>query len=301
MIERQKRQKALLSGEIPICLSTQACCRYLLNHGLMPDFVKIIELWPYQADEEWQELICSKNISHLKDRVYFPSAISGTWKYNGDTRSVVYSNRPSTVQHYAAQDGNIIIEAGMTLNHERFAIRKRFNEIPSGVLISDGVFYEYLAGKIDEIVFADAPFSIFEIQNVMEQIAAIDETNVFTVFAREALDFNRMYLERVYPGQDLVNTFWGYLLSTGRNPVYTNMRELLAALRVHLPREWRSTEIEAITQVLSELDLCTVEKKGSIMAIKLFSSTNSQVDIDHSLYYLEGLAEKKLFRIWKPN
>ncbi len=296
VIERQKRQKALLKGQIPICLITRACCRYLLNNRLIPDFVQIVELWPYQADEEWQELVNLYHIKQVKGNFNVPAAIKNTWNYNHNTRALVYSNRPSTVQYYAAQDGSIIVEAGMTLNHERLAIRKHFNKIPSGVLISDGVFYESLAGKIDELVFADAPFNIFEILNVMEQIAAVDETHVYAVFARDALDFNRTYLERIYPGQDLVYSFWGYLLSTGENPVYTSMRELLTALMVHKPREWRSTEIDAITQVLSELDLCTVEKKGSIMAIKLFSPTNRQVDINHSLYYLEGLAEKKAFQ-----
>ena len=62
-----------------------------------------------------------------------------------------------------------------------------------------------------------------------------------------------------------------------------------------LDRNMTWAEIAPIIQILGDLDLCKMAKQGSIIEIKFIKSEILPPDINNSLYYLEGLAEKTVY------
>jgi single-stranded-DNA-specific exonuclease len=52
-------------------------------------------------------------------------------------------------------------------------------------------------------------------------------------------------------------------------------------------------------RIMSDLGLCLYRKKGSIIEIKILSTTSPTLDLADSPYYREGQAEKRAFAKWK--
>lgn len=50
---------------------------------------------------------------------------------------------------------------------------------------------------------------------------------------------------------------------------------------------------------MSDLGLCLYRKKGSIIEIKVLSTTSPTLDLADSSYYREGQAEKRAFAKWE--
>jgi single-stranded-DNA-specific exonuclease len=82
---------------------------------------------------------------------------------------------------------------------------------------------------------------------------------------------------------------------SGYQNIRQELTELTGNIAGFLQRRLAASDILPVLQILSDLGLCQVKKKGSIMKIKFINREVSSLDISESPYYLEGIAEKRTF------
>ncbi len=290
----------LRDNHIKVCLTTNSFLEYYLKkHVLDTKNFHIIQAWSAPERNNWAEMLqkYQHSVWHWVPRYRFQ--VQRDWKFKRDCRTYIYCNRPPTLRNLSQDVPGLYIEVGIDTPEKRDPIRQSFLARETGTLLSDGAYVKpFNHQDIDEMVFADLPFSEYEALSVLSQIAADRETTIWATFGEDAIDFNRRYLERSYPDGDLVKAVWKYLSARGQDQGGYSLDILAKEMKTEIGQGVSTLEIEAVLCILADLCLCEIEKKGSIMAIKLINTAAADFDLNNSPYYLEGLAEKKAFAAW---
>ncbi|SHG95357.1 single-stranded-DNA-specific exonuclease [Thermosyntropha lipolytica DSM 11003] len=291
--ERKRRLQYLIKNENKIFLLTQALYDYICKKKLVKDWPYIIKVMDdkagagiYYGYDNWEEQMVA-NIK-WKDK----------WRYSGKKKVLVYANKMSTLKLWQEKIPNVLIEAGEEDVRKRDYMRHVFDALEEGVLLTDGGTGRFIA-ELDEVVFADMPLSLYETRLVMDQIAAADQINPVFLFSQEKLDEHDIFLKRHYPDAGIVKSVLTYLFRHPGAVLEVELEKLTHEVNKLTDGDLKKQDVAAVLHILSDLDLCQIRKKGSIMEIKLLQPAVATVDIAESPYYLEGLAEKKAFYNWK--
>lgn len=266
---------------------------YLKNHSLPAKLKTIFFVFPDQLLKELLTNYPDLSIYTVVTDSSSPLLI-GSKNIFAEKRILLYANRKTTLQSVINQKGNYSIEAGINDIRQRKAIRRRFVQ-SGGVLISDGANVSIAGLDNIKVFYADAPYSIYEARMVIDQLAAGEEKEAGILFSKKDLDFNRYYLQRIYPDIDLLRGVLSYLQDAPKNPITISMEDLSASLKVYLNKDVNHLDIIPALGIMDELGLCQCKKKGSIMAIKYLGSDKPTVNVRESIYYQEGQLEKKEF------
>lgn len=295
--ERRNLMNELAQGRNRLFLVTTAFDHYYRRNCRPPEKLScVFTFYPDQPTREVQEYYKDCNIISLqKDSK--PRIVTGKADFDPARRVFLYANRNTTLQAFADRD-RLNVEAGINDIRKRKAIRRCFMQ-SGGILISDGA-HTGVAGLDDtDVFFADAPYSLYEAQMVMNQLAAGEDREATILFARHDLQFNRRYLERRYPGIELLKGAWSYFKTRQYRPLTAGIDQLSSAVGAYLQKDFKPADLMGVLDSIADLGLCDFTKKGSIMAIKFVKSDNSAVNLRNSLYYLEGQVEKKEFSRWE--
>ncbi|MGI5911630.1 MAG: single-stranded-DNA-specific exonuclease RecJ [Syntrophomonadaceae bacterium] len=275
-----------------VYLVTIAFINYYLSKYSLPEKIKrIFALNPDQAIIDLQEKYQNCYIKTLQAPGRYTFTL-GLADYDKRDRVLLYANRKTTVDSVTRNMENLCIEAGINDIRQRRTIRRNFMQY-GGVLVSDGANTSVTGLDNTEVFFADAPYSIYEAEMVLNQLAAGTEKKARILFNRVDFEFNHRYLQRIYPGADLLKGMLIYCKKVRSNPFTTNLADIKAFLKAYLGQDTKPLEIMSALAIMADLDLCQFKKKGSIMAIKLNDHDYSKLNIKDSIYYLEGRAEKK--------
>ena len=286
-------------GENYIYLLTMAFIKYYSRTRSLPDNLKyIFFLWPNHRDEHINEYLEGHN-SYSLGKVEETRILPGKPNFTKGRRVLVYANRNTTLRSFASTRQPLSIEAGVNDTRKRNTIRRTFLQAPEGILLSDGVDTGTARLTNTDVFFADVPYSIYEAQMVMEQLAAGEDREAWALFSHHDLDFNRRYLQRTYPAGQLMQKVLAYFKKLQRNQLRADINKLSSSIGDYLQIDFKPADLIPVLHIMAELGLCQFEKKGSIMAIKFIKSHNSTVNLGDSLYYLEGQVEKKEFNRWE--
>ena len=289
----------LSRGRNYIYLSTIAFFKYYMRTRNLPQNLKyIFYLWPNHSDEHINEYLQGRNLYSL-GIIEESRIMSGRPDFAKGRRVLVYANRNTTLRSFASARQPLSIEAGVNDMRKRNTIRRNFLQAPEGILLSDGVNTGTARLTNTDVYFADIPYSMYEAQMVMDQLAAGEDKEAWALFNDDDLDFNRHYLKRTYPNAELIQKVLAYFKKLQRNQLNTDIDKLCSSIGDYLQSDFKSADLIPVLHIMAELGLCEYQKKGSIMAIKFIKSRNSTVNLGDSLYYLEGQVEKKEFNRWE--
>lgn len=291
--ERNKRIQQLLKGENKVFLLTQAFYDYICKKRFIKD-------WPYtiRVMGEKAEGAEYPKQDKLWGRVFSSIRWKDRWQYQGKKKVLMYTNKRSTLKFWQEEIPEVLVEAGEEDIRKRDYVRQLFDSLKEGVLLTDGGSGRFIE-DLDELVFADVPLSLYEAALVMDQIAAAGDINPVFLFDEEKLKEHDIFLNRHYPDVDMVKLVLNYLFKQPANPFCVELEKLAEGLNELVDGDLKTHDIAAVLHILNDLGLCQIRKKGSIMEIKLFKPSGSAVNIADSPYYLEGLAEKRAFNVWK--
>lgn len=284
------QQHALARGECGIYLITMAYYKYFIQKHALPDSLHYSVSLVKQDDKSEVWLDKEKDFDLLLPIV--------DWSYQ-EQKTVIYSNRRQTMKMLSDSIKNIMIETGKSAR-ERVDLREIFSNSEAGAFIIDGLFPSIQSSfkNIDELVFADLPFSFYEACLIREQIAA-DDLKHIVLFTREHLAGNKYYLFRQYPDKEVIKKVLVFLCRLNKNPVTDGISELCMQIGEYIGKAFSTVDLFPVLQILSDLGLCECRKKGSMIEIKCFKSQSLIADVTRSPYYLEGLAEKNAFTRWE--
>jgi|GEM_PF-12951 len=300
--DRIRIQNELKLGVGKVFLTTEAFLKYYIKHGKLPENLEyIVPVWPLN-ESELQECLGNYCVEELQELERELKWEQGNWNYDASKRILVYANRSKTMKQLALNLSNVTVEAGVKDIKKRKLLRRQFIESSSGVFLFDGGYVGEFSGanKIDELLFANIPFSSYEASSVLHQASKKDEVKILALFDRSELEFNRSYLARIYPDLEIVRGVLSYFKfkKAGRNPVQAEMGNLAACIADFTGKELTPFDLFPALQILSDLYLCQTRKKGSIIEIKFMPQKDPVFNISNSPYYLEGLAEKAAFNSW---
>lgn len=296
-LKRRSLMNEFAQGRNRMFLVTSAFSSYYSrNHRIPKNLQYVFTLYPEHLSKEIQEHYKECNVYSLQSECN-PRILPGKADFDNKQRVLLYANRSTTLSTFAGT-GRLSIEAGVIDIRKRKAIRRNFMQY-GGILISDGASTGFAGLEATDAYFADAPYSCYETQMVMSQLAASQERNALILFERSGLQFNRNYLERCYPGTELLKGVLNYFRSKGYSPLTTSIEQLSSDIETYLQRNFKPADLVPVLDILADVGLCQFTKKGSIMAIKFIKSDNSTVNLRNSLYYMEGQAEKKEFSRWE--
>lgn len=292
---RKKHENDFKQGNNKIYLMTLSYLRFLLERYDCPPRLRlIIQTWPDTLEQNMHNCLRNCEIEtmdgSLKNIEWKRAALAQA--YPGKT--LIYANRPKTIQNISQQIPNIKIEAGLSSLNQRRKARQEFWQTQSKALLTDGAYSgcNTFEGKFDQALFADAPFSCFEARLVLEQLQEGGKS-AGTLFSEQDIASNWKYLNRMYPEMEILETVWEGLQAFGKRLVDMNIGDLGLKLNRSLGKEYSPLDLLGVLYVLVDLGLCQLDKKGSIIEIKLKNSENMQLQLSKSPYYLEGKQEKQ--------
>lgn len=287
-------KKALAAGQNKIFLVTAAYWRYCLQRKLLSEQLSlIIQLWP----------------DSLKDNLNFPTqeheivtfadVVKVKWTHQllencRPGKTLIYANRKKTIKKVLDIFPAAGIEAGIQITNERRKIRQQFWQNNYSILVTDGAYSgcNTYNQPFDQVLFADAPFSSCESNFVLQQARGkVKEAGI--LFNSKGLELNRNYLNRTYPEAGIVYSVIETLHQIGRNPIKIEISHLARKVENLINQEFKSRDLLPVLYILSDLNLCQVFKKGSIIAIKHKLKDSAQLSIKNSLYFQEGKHEKQ--------
>lgn len=205
---------------------------------------------------------------------------------------LIYVNRPSTVKSLNARYRDLILEAGLSDSRlRRKAHRQFFNEYHA-VMLSDGGCIKgvYNRRNVHEVYFADAPFSLHEAFLVAEHVGA-DGQPAGVGFSSREIKLNHRYLDRLFPDLPTVGCVW-QAVQYFPPAVMEEEKAIAKAVSKEAGIPLSVLELNSSLRILQDLDLCRVQKKGSIMAIKIQKREFAPANLSKSAFYIEGQAEK---------
>ncbi len=217
-------------------------------------------------------------------------------------RTIVYANRPSTIRSISQSAPGALIESGLTEPSQRAAVRRRFVNGASEMLIIDGTHPSNLVqlGGIENFILADSPFGHHELSGAADYMDEI-KIPLKISFPREDFKKNQRYLERIYPEWDQVQEVGQQLIRYGKDRIRAAEEQLAARLANDMKRDFRALDLLPILYILADLGLCQFQKSGSIIEIQLLKNSTAKLNILSSPYYLEGQREKSWLFGWEKS
>lgn len=299
-LQRTRAEQELTRGQCRLFMVTEAYLWFYLKHHVLPECpVQMIQVWPHFLDEH--EIMAGSAVA--VDRLPLIHPLQQMAKIDcaerHGKRRLVYTNRGITIKRLQNQWGGVAVEAGVHDPLLRKKTRRQFLSSGEGALLLDSMYVGTLTTDedIDEIIFADVPFSGLEAMTVLQQVKNHARLQIFAAFSRDDINNNRDYLNRLYPNLQTVRAVWNYLKGCGKTELQCSTEQLCQNLASIVQRDFKAFELGAVMQILSDLGLCHNKKKGSIMAIKLLPRQKATLDINSSPYYLEGQAEKAAYEM----
>ncbi|NLO20552.1 MAG: single-stranded-DNA-specific exonuclease RecJ [Syntrophomonadaceae bacterium] len=293
--QRKKFELDFGQGSPKIYLMTLSYLRFLLENYDCPARLRLlIQAWPDTMEQNMH--CCLRNCEietmdgKLKNMEW--KRVDQAWAYPGKT--LIYANRPKTIKHISEQIPTIKIDAGLSSLNQRRKVRQEFWQTQNSALLTDGAYSgcNTFEDKFDQALFADAPFSIFEARLVLEQLQE-GSVSAGALFSQQDIRLNCNYLNRIYPERDMVESVWEGLQAFGKGLIYMEIAELVSKLNRSMGKDYSTLELLGVLYVLVDLGLCQMDKKGSIIEIKLKNTENKQLQVSKSPYYLEGKQEKQ--------
>lgn len=295
--DSREESEELLSSAYPgVYLISQAYLRYYLRKKDLPaNLSYIVVLCPEDLpDNIWESI----KKHEVEVEHFYPSQILN-YKRTDDIKSlldksVVYTNRKSTIEQVSTNIYDPIVEAGINDYTLRERLRKEFEQNKKRTFFSDGVLIN-LYGEISEvekIILADAPFGKFEIISLYNQVAASRDIELYISFKESDIENNKQYLNGIFPDISLIKATIAYFQKRKYSHIIENELILANALGKEINKQIKPWNLYPILHILVDLGLCQMKKQGSMIEIKFLAVQNSQLDISNSPYYLEGIEEK---------
>lgn len=292
--KRSFNEHLLAAGQNKIFLVTLAYISNYLKRNMLPGQLKlIIQLWPniiqehlnlHIEDYDIETFGKAANIewTHEKLSDYYPG------------KTLIYANRKNTIKHILNCIPSAKIEAGIQSINERRNIRELFWQTNNSILVTDGVYsgcntYDQ---PFDQVLFADAPFCNCESSFILHQTRG-NCIKAGILFGATGFELNQSYLNRTYPEIINVTSVVDALQHFHQNPIKMEINQLASKLESQIGVQFKGHDLLPILYVLSDLNLCQIYKKGSIIAIKHNLKENTRLSIKDSLYYQEGRFEKQ--------
>ncbi|MEQ8173555.1 MAG: single-stranded-DNA-specific exonuclease RecJ [Syntrophomonadaceae bacterium] len=220
--------------------------------------------------------------------------VGGNFKYSGEGHNLVYVNRPATLTAWTESVPGIVQEAGIKDDRERRAVQRSFFSGKGGLMISDGGCIRGLQKfwRAQQVWFADAPFSIMEASILLDYLDNSNNATGKVLFSAAALDANRSFLNSLYPPEAVIESVGGQLQNASVSELKGETAHLCRMYAEKIGRRMGNVEFTSALRILEELGLCQVQKKGSIIAIKLIERDILPGNLSDSSFYIEGQAEK---------
>lgn len=220
--------------------------------------------------------------------------IGGDFEFSGEGRHLVYVNRPATLAAWAESVPGLVQEAALKDHRERRAVQRVFFSGPGGLLVSDGGCIRGLqkSWRAQQVWFADAPFSLMEAAILLDYLDHSDNAAGKVLFSPAALAANRAFLNMLYPPEAVIEAVGRQLQNTSASELKGDVAHLCRKYSEKTGRKMGNIEFSSALRILEELGLCQVQKKGSIIAIKLIERDILPENLSDSSFYVEGQAEK---------
>jgi hypothetical protein len=267
----------------------------------MPENLRyLVRMWPLLGPD--QDLL---NLSQLEiitlEQDQQPNFYHHPGLDSDDGQVWVYANLAKTVEEWHANRPGLHIESGLKDMSQRRAVHRRYISASAGVLLSDGTHTpgRTYVNTIDELVLADSPLGLYELAAFTDYLPARQELRIGVAFDRASLDYNRKYLQRLYPDQDTVDAVSTCYLHHAAKLGAVQPDGLVSAIGKLLEGQYSRSEILATLRILADLGLCRYEKSGSISAIILSEAEISAHSMAGTPYHMEGLAEKEILSAWE--
>lgn len=288
----QIARQADLTGELRerggIILTTQAFFNYAQKQGWWPK--DVLQCWhlgfPSGRGPKGANIIS-----------WGPESIKwtgGNFEFSAQEHNLVYINRPATLNAWARSVPGIVQEAGVKDDRARRAVNRAFFSGRGGLMASDGGCIRGLqkSWRVQQVWFADAPFSIMEASILLDYLDNKGNGTGKVLFSPDAINANRAFLDSIYPREEVVLLVGRQLQNASESELKGQAAPLCRKYSEKLGRKMGHVEFTSALRILEELGLCQVQKKGSIIAIKLNERDIPLGNLSDSSYYVEGQAEK---------
>jgi len=220
--------------------------------------------------------------------------IGGDFEFSGEGYHLVYVNRPATLAAWAKSVPGMVQEAGLKDDRERRAVHRDFFSGRGGLMLTDGGCIRGLqkSWRAQQVWFADAPFSIMEAAILLDYLDNSYNAAGKVLFSPAALDANRAFLNTLYPPEAVIESVGRQLQNASALELKGETAHLCRKYSEKTGRKMGNIEFSSALRILEELGLCQVQKKGSIIAIKLIERDILPENLSDSSFYVEGQAEK---------
>jgi len=285
-VERNRNIKALKAGNRQVFLTTSHFFRSKLSKMDLNSGIKGITLWsedlPSPGALNWQRF----------DREAINSVVTPEkWLSSeeiGSRPRIIYTNRKATLQRlYKPED---ITEAGIEDIGCRIKRREEFMSKATGCYFWDGTFgggLPRIAGS--ELILGDVPFGDYEIVSCLAQLVDPLPT-LFKLFSDEDIEWNRWYLDQLYPDYGALLGLHEKLL--GKDKTVCAFLDIANANpKVDAWRGGRELALGSGLRILSEIGL--IRKSNGSWEVR--SRDLNTAELADSPYYQEGSEEKNLF------
>lgn len=217
-----------------------------------------------------------------------------TFKFPEEGHNLVYVNRPATLAKWIESVPGIVQEAGLKDDRERRAVQRAFFAGRGGLMLSDGGCIKglYKSWTAQQVWFADAPFSMAEASILLNYLDKGTNTAGKVLFSPAAFNANRTFLNTLYPREAVIESVGRQLQSACASELKGETTNLCRNFAEKIGQGMGNIEFTSTLHILEELGLCQVQKKGSIIAIKLIDRDILPGNLSDSSYYMEGQAEK---------
>lgn len=249
----------------------------------------------------WQYLARREGLpSHPGLVVHFGEPGAGEWA--ADTQQINYSPWPGDLnvertQYLTGNDLPTLLYIHHRQTWQSLLEKNQGTVNSPGLAFTDGIkLCSNRLPRVDRVVFADPPFSFYEARAIASAltVAGHVRTSVQACFHPDSLSDNEQYLQQIYPHREVIGKTAAWLRRHHQGGMVSGPLELLAE---NLAGEQQVVpdirQLRASLQVLADLGLCRLRKKGSIIEINMLNPDSPTIDLADSPYYLEGLAEKK--------
>lgn len=290
---RQAGEKALLAGGPAICLMSSAYSFYLQRKGLTWGLAHTVDLQAIAEAAVSTDSGEGSNPAAPNPLSMAHPIVDGEMLPLG--RYAVYVNRPKTMRAWN-QRQHVFNEIGLNDIKRRRQMRMQFTRSACGYLLTDGRACGAPVKDLDGIWLADLPFSNMEISQLFLEFASPGDVPLVAMFKTQQVEANWQYLQGLYPDMETLQPLYQALREMHPQALQGGADSICQTLSAVSAMSFSPRDLKAHLQVLVELGLCQVKKKGSIMAIKLVPQAKTSFDTADSPYYLEGQAEKEAFR-----
>ncbi|MGE5416433.1 MAG: single-stranded-DNA-specific exonuclease RecJ [Acidobacteriota bacterium] len=284
---------SLIRGKRKLFLTTACFFKYYIINRLSKDDLYGIALWP----ETWLQEI----LPHSWESWSWPDVRLHVTELSNDDlisevgreRRLFYTNRRNTLRS-AIPLLNAFIEADAQDLDLRRRSRQAFLDQPDTGLFIDGACGGSLFPiTADRLVLLDLPFGSYEIFNCLAQSRDIIN-NVDLCIPPDAKEFNRLFLDAFCPDNESIITLYDHISAhTGRSALpfegFPNSAKAANPVLVRL-------YVKSCLETLKEVGLCDFEVQQNGFQVWNTGQRSDSIIPADSLYYQEGLCEKRLFK-----